>query len=100
MADAILTFDSIYENFMNGSYKENEKDFKDKLYDYVNTKTFVFKSAIIKEPTKWLGKILMAIEIGMMIDKDIFIEFRNHWKQLLNKDWVVSLEDKWIVWKD
>lgn len=93
----VITFDYIWNCWKKNSYPDN---FDDLLEKYLQTKTKLFSQIKVKKPTAWLSKILIAIEIGILRDKERFKPFKIYWKNILKKDWLVSIEDRWIFWKD
>ena len=92
----IVTFDYIFECWKKNEYPEN---FDSMLEDYMETKIKVFQNADLSQPTAWLNKILLAIEIGILRNPERFAKYREYWKNLLSRDWKVSIEDRWIEWR-
>jgi hypothetical protein len=93
----IITFDFIWDCWKNNSYPE---DFEDLLEHYIETKNDLFGKINVHEPTSWLSKILIAIEIGILKNSEKFKPYKNYWIKLLGRDYKFSIEDRWIVWKD
>ena len=92
----IITFDFIYNCWKKNSYPD---DFDNLLDQYIRTKNEIFSSNLnIKEPTSWLSKILVAIEIGILRNEERFEPYKKYWETLLNKKFKISIEDRWVIW--
>jgi hypothetical protein len=93
----IVTFDFILNCWKK---KEYPLEFEKLLEDYIIQKEFIFANVEIFNITSWLSKILCSIEIGIGLNKEKFLPYKNAWRKKLGKDWIVSLEDGWVVWKE
>ena len=95
--EGIVTFDYIYECWKTKDYPEG---FDDILEKYLENKRIVFANTNVIDITSWLSKILVSIEIGLSRDSARFEKQRIFWLGHLGRDWVVSVEDKWVSWKE
>ena len=96
--DEIITFDFIWECWKNSSYPEN---FDNLLERYLETKKELFGNIDMHgQPMAWLNKILIAVEIGVLRDGTRFLKQKEYWKTMLDRNWKVSIEDRWVVWID
>jgi len=97
--EEIITFDFIWDCWKKKEYPEN---FDDLLEKYLEIKREIFSSEVHTSNENfpaWLNKILISIEIGKGRDSERFRRWEEYWKLKLNREWMVSLEDKWVVWK-
>lgn len=91
----IVTFDFIFSCWEKGEYPDG---FDDLLYEYLEKKAEIFSDVSVKEVTSWLSKVLVAIEIGLYRDPPRFEDQKRYWKDVLGRDWNVSVEDRWVEW--
>ena len=88
----IITFDFIFECWKEKTYPDG---FDDLLEKYIQMKNEFFSSdANVKEPTAWLSKVLVSIEIGILRDQKRFEPYKKYWENLLNKKFKISIEDR------
>lgn len=95
MEDGAITFDFIWDCWKKHEYPEG---FDDLLEKYLLLKADVFSGANVREVTSWLSKVLVATEIGILRDRPRFEKHKEYWRNVLVREWKVSVEDKWVVW--
>jgi len=97
--DEIITFDFVYECWKTKVYPEN---FDELLEKYLISKNNIFVNLevdIKKQSVPiWLSKVLVSIQIGILRDEQRFIFYKKYWENLLDTTWIVSLEDRWVMW--
>ena len=97
MQREVITFSKIVEAWKTGNFDEN---FLDNLEHYIEIKTKNFENIRIKDVTRWLSQLAIAIEIGCVLAPERFEPWRDYWQKLLLKSWSVDLKEVVVRWKD
>jgi len=92
----VLTFNGILECWKK---KEFPEDFEDQLEHYLQIKSKSFENIRIKDVVAFLSQVAIAIEIGLQLNYDRFVKYKDHWMFLLQREWKVDLEEVVVKWR-
>ena len=100
MSEEIVTFDFIWECWKKNNYPDG---FEDLLEKYLQIKAKIFLGdgvniTFIETEQVWVRKVCLSIDIGIQLNQQKFQWYKDYWKKWLQKDWVSSIEDRWISW--
>jgi len=92
----VITFNFIVGCWKKKSYPEG---FEGMLENYLLQKHKSFGNIIIKDFSRWLSHVFIAIEIGIRLDGKKFKDYKKIWESLTDRKWKVDMRKVEVIWK-